>query len=225
MLNCRRAGQPDLNVEKKYELLCQILPDVSRETFERLLVFEALFLKWSKAFNLAAPSTLPDFWKRHVLDSVQLAKLRKPSGIWVDVGSGGGLPGIVTAILLSDAPASHIHLVESNGKKAAFLRQALIETNGAGQVHRARIEGAFPKTGPVDVITARALAPLTILLEQTKPWMKTGATAFFHKGREYQEEIKAAGDAWRFDLIEHASAIDPESVVLEIRSASPASGE
>lgn len=211
--------------DDKFTKLRQVLPDVSRETFEKLIAYEALFHKWSKAFNLAAPSTLPEFWNRHILDSAQLASLRKPCGIWVDIGSGGGLPGIVMAILLRETEAGLIHLVESNGKKAAFLRQALIETGGAGHVHNARIEEAYRETGPANVVSARALAPLSTLLALARPWLNTGATALFHKGRDYREEVKAAGDAWRFDLIEHASAVDPTSAVLEIRSASPLSGD
>ena len=211
--------------EEKLWKLREILPDVSRETFERLLTFESLFHKWSKAFNLAAPSTLPDFWNRHILDSVQLACIREPGGIWVDLGSGGGLPGIVMAILLRETEGGFIHLVESNGKKSAFLRQALIETGGAGQVHSVRIEMARAETGPANVITARALASLSSLLELAAPWMNDGATALFHKGREYREEVKAAGDAWHLDLIEHPSAVDPEATVLEIRSVSPLSGD
>lgn len=208
-------------VDAKYARLIEILPQVSRETFLRLVAYENLFLKWSKAFNLAAPSTLQDFWSRHILDSAQLAKIRKPEGMWVDLGSGGGLPGIVMAILLSESADGHIHLVESNGKKAAFLRQALLETGGAGQVHNMRIDQAFAKIGPTNTVTARALAPLSSLLSLAKPWMSTGATALFHKGREYREEVKAAGDYWQFDLLEHTSVVDLESTVLEIRSVLP----
>jgi 16S rRNA (guanine527-N7)-methyltransferase len=211
--------------DEKFRKLRQILPDVSRETYERLQGYEALFHKWSKAFNLAAPSTLPDFWNRHILDSVQLANLREPCGVWVDLGSGGGLPGIVMAILMRESAGGIIHLVESNGKKAAFLRQALIETGGVGKVHSVRIEAAHAEVGHADVVTARALAPLSTLLLMAKPWINAGATALFHKGREYREEVKAAGDAKLLDLIEHQSAIDPQSTVLEIRSRSQLIGD
>ncbi|MGB8819258.1 MAG: 16S rRNA (guanine(527)-N(7))-methyltransferase RsmG [Rhizobiaceae bacterium] len=207
--------------DSKLQKLRTITPDVSRETFERLLAFEALFLKWSKSFNLAAPSTLNDFWSRHVVDSFQLTAIRKPTGTWVDIGSGGGLPGLVMAIVMCESPGGIVHLVESNGKKAAFLRQALLETGGSGVVHRLRIEDAYAATGPAEVITARALTNLDNLLELSRPWMIGGATALFHKGREYREEIIAAGDGWRLDLLEHASAVDRASTILEIRSALP----
>ena len=212
---------PDSMQDRKYRELRDVLPDVSRETFERLLAYEALFNKWSKAINLAAPSTMAEFWNRHVLDSAQLAAIYEPSGIWVDIGSGGGLPGIVMAILLSESSTGIIHLVESNGKKAAFLRQALIETGGAGQVHLLRIEDAYPKIGPAAVVTARALAPLPALISLAHPWLRSGAKGLFHKGREYREEVKAASDEWHLDLIEHQSTVDAASAILEIRSASP----
>ncbi|MEM9104335.1 MAG: 16S rRNA (guanine(527)-N(7))-methyltransferase RsmG, partial [Pseudomonadota bacterium] len=109
--------------------------DVSRETLSRLEQFVALFRKWSKAINLAAPSTLPEIWERHILDSVQLYALRPGPGHWIDLGSGGGFPGVVMAILLRESDGGHVDLVESNNKKASFLRQAVALTGAAGQVH------------------------------------------------------------------------------------------
>jgi 16S rRNA (guanine527-N7)-methyltransferase len=207
--------------ENKFQKLKQILPGVSRETFARLLAYEALFLKWSRSINLAAPSTLAEFWERHVLDSAQLAAILHPSGAWVDIGSGGGLPGIVISVLLRESGNGQIHLVESNGKKAAFLRQALLETGGSGRVHASRIEDAYAQIGQVNVVTGRALAPLPALIALAHPWLNRGATGLFHKGRDYREEVKAARDEWHIDLIEHQSLVDPNSAILEIRSASP----
>jgi 16S rRNA (guanine527-N7)-methyltransferase len=205
-----------MTAESKYRQLQNVFPNVSRETFERLLAFEALFLKWSKSFNLAAPSTLETFWMRHVLDSVQLATIRSPSGVWIDLGSGGGLPGIVMAILMRDTPGGMVHLVESNGKKSAFLRNAVLETGAAGCVHQCRIEESATEIPEADVVTARALAALPALMTFSEAWLDGGAIGLFHKGREYREEIKLARDAWQFDLIEHKSLVDPESAILEI---------
>ncbi len=202
----------------RFHQLQAVLPNVSRETFERLVAYELLFLKWSKAFNLAAPSTLHEFWQRHVLDSAQLAAVMQLSGVWLDLGSGGGLPGIVVSILMRESPGGVVHLVESNGKKAAFLRSALLETGGAGLVHQVRIEDAIKIVPSVNVITARALASLPALLKLARPWLDQGATALFHKGREFREEIKVARDAMPFDLIEHTSVADPQSAILEIRA-------
>lgn len=201
----------------KFIALQEVLPDVSRETFDRLLAYEALFFKWSKAFNLAAPSTLNDFWQRHVIDSVQLFAIRKPAGTWVDLGSGGGLPGIIMSILMCESKEGVVHLIESNGKKAAFLRNAILETSASGIVHQIRIEDASKVVPTANVVTARALASLPELLALAKPWLDAGSTALFHKGREFREEIKVARDVYRFDLIEHPSMVDPASAILEIR--------
>ena len=202
----------------KLTQLQAVLPSVSRETFGRLLAFESLFIKWSKAFNLAAPSTISDFWQRHVLDSAQIAAIRRPSGIWLDLGSGGGLPGIVLAVLMRESLGGMVHLIESNGKKVSFLRNALIETEGAGVVHQVRIEDALREVPGADVVTARALASLPTLLQLSRPWLDAGATALFHKGREFREEVRLARDGGPFHLIEHSSVADPRSAILEIRS-------
>ena len=202
----------------RFQQLQTLLPDVSRETYEKLEAFEALFLKWSKAFNLAAPSTLGHFWQRHILDSVQLQIIRRPSGIWLDIGSGGGLPGVVMAIMMSETPGGMVHLVESNGKKAAFLRNAILETGASGVVHQVRIEDALARVPQPEVITARAVASLSDLLGLAGPWLDRGAIALFHKGRDFRAEVKQARDARPFDLIEHPGRVDPASVILEIRA-------
>jgi len=208
-----------VNHEKtKFQQLQQAVPDVSRETFSKLLHYEKLFFKWSNAFNLAAPSTLQDFWQRHIVDSAQLVKSIKPSGKWIDIGSGGGLPGVVMAIFLTESGAEPIHLVESNGKKAAFLRTALNETATKGIVHAVRIEDSYAKTGPADVVTARALASLSKLLELAEPWIGNGAQGIFHKGREFQREIDDAHGDREFDLVERTSVVSHDSVILEIRN-------
>lgn len=201
---------------EKYAQLQRAVPNVSRETFERLLKYEALFFKWSKAFNLSAPSTLNDFWQRHIVDSAQVANFTKLTGEWVDIGSGGGLPGIVIAVFLTEAGAEPIHLVESNGKKAAFLRTALTETGAKGIVHAVRIEDAVKTIQSPAFITARALASLNQLLGLAEPWFQKQAKGLFHKGRDYQSEITDARGGWDFDLIEHQSVVSDESVVLEI---------
>ncbi|MEJ2755303.1 MAG: 16S rRNA (guanine(527)-N(7))-methyltransferase RsmG [Gammaproteobacteria bacterium] len=191
---------------------------VSRETAERLEHFTALFQKWARTINLVAPSTLGDMWNRHIRDSVQIYTLSPGPLKWVDLGSGGGFPGVVTAILLNEAGGGHVEHVESNHKKAAFLRTALMETGGLGTVHACRIEQASRKIGNVDAISARALAELSKLLEFVAPWMDENpkARAFFHKGRDYVLEIEKARSEWAFDLITHKSVVEENSYVLEI---------
>ena len=192
------------------------LADVSRETLSRLEHFVTLFGKWSRAINLVAPSTLPAIWERHVLDSVQLYALRPGPRRWVDLGSGGGFPGVVMAILLAETGGGHVDLVESNHKKAAFLRQALAETGAAGSVHAIRIENAGSVLPPCDAVCARALASLDGLLTYARPWLAAGAGGYFHKGRDYRREIDNARRRHQFDLIEHRSVVDADSVILQI---------
>lgn len=200
----------------RYAELEAIAGPVSRETFERLIRFESQFRKWATRINLAAPSTLPQLWSRHILDSAQLMKLAPVALQWLDLGSGGGFPGAVVAILLRDRPGASVDLVESNAKKAAFLKTVLGELQAPARVHVARIE-AFRDDGPrFDLVTARALAPLPALLGLAELWLAAGATGLFHKGRDYRREVEESGDGWHFDLVEHASAVDREGVILEI---------
>ena len=196
---------------------------VSRETAERLEHFAALFGKWAKTINLVAPSTFEDLWHRHIADSVQVFQHAPDAGTWVDLGSGGGFPGIITAIFLAEARDGWVHLVESNNKKAAFLRTALAETGARGTVHPVRIETAPDLIANCDAISARALAELDLLLKFVHPWAKRNdqLKAYFHKGRDYRSEIEKSRRRWSFDLLIHESTIEKDSVVLEIGGIRP----
>jgi 16S rRNA (guanine527-N7)-methyltransferase len=190
---------------------------VSRETQEKLEHFAALFQKWAKAINLVAPSTLDELWRRHIADSAQIFQLSPHPYRWLDLGSGGGFPGVITAIFLAETQQGWVHLVESNQKKAAFLRVALNETGARGSVHPLRIESAFTALPDCERISARALAELDPLLAYTSPWMINKDTrAFFHKGRDYAAEVEKARGRWSFDLVKHQSAVEPDSIILEI---------
>jgi 16S rRNA (guanine527-N7)-methyltransferase len=195
-----------------------IVPGVSRETSERLEVFALLLQKWAGTMNLVAPSTLDSLWERHVRDSLQITALSTGPATWVDLGSGGGFPGIVTAIVLAEQQSGWVHLVESNNKKAAFLRAALAETGGRGSVHAIRIESAPDIIEGCDRISARALAELDPLLAYIEPWAtrNPNLTAFLHKGRDYRREIEVSRRRWNFDLVIHQSLIEADSVILEI---------
>ena len=206
-----------------FDELCRIAGPVSRETFERLVAFEALFQKWARRINLSAPSTLNDVWSRHILDSAQLLRLAPDARHWLDLGSGGGFPGLVMAILLAERQGSHVDLVESNRKKAAFLQSVIGQFSLPARVHALRIDDVPASIGAPDVVTARALAPLPSLLGLAEPWLSAGATGLFHKGRDYRSEIEESAHQWRFDLLEHRSMIDPQSVILEIRDLTPKS--
>lgn len=200
----------------RLEQIRDVAGTVSRETLTKLELFEAEFRRWSGRINLAAPSTLESLWERHILDSAQLAAIKPESRRWLDLGSGGGFPGAIMAILLAERDGATIDLVESNNKKAAFLRTILGSLNAPATVHICRIEDAAGRLDMPEIVTARALAPLPRLLELTAPWLEADATGLFHKGRDYAAEVAESRDAWRFDLVEHRSKIDPASRVLEI---------
>lgn len=190
---------------------------VSRETQERLEHFARLFQKWARTINLVAPSTLDELWRRHIADSAQIFQLSPDPNRWVDLGSGGGFPGVITAIFLAEIGGGWVHLVESNQKKAAFLRVALSETGARGSIHPIRIEAAAKEIPECDHISARALAELEQLLLYTASWTNNKNTrAFFHKGRDYAAEVEKARGRWAFDLIKHDSAVEPDSVILEL---------
>lgn len=198
-----------------------IAATVSRETVERLEIFVDLFTKWSSRINLIAPSTRDQLWTRHIADSLQIARLQPNPVHWIDLGSGGGFPGVILAIALADVGKGWVDLVESNQKKASFLRAALRETGGRGTVHSARIEAVQNKILHVDCISARALADLDLLLELSEPWFQRDmARGWFHKGRDYRAEVVKARGRWKFDLIEHPSTTHSESVVLEVSGVS-----
>lgn len=191
---------------------------VSRETYEKLDHFVDLFGKWSKVINLVANSTKDQIWHRHVIDSAQLFKLRPNPQQWIDLGSGGGFPGVITAILLSEKSDGWVDLVESNNKKAAFLRTALMETGARGRVHPVRIGEAHKSLSDCDTISARALADLDLLFSYASPWAEKNKNLNFllHKGRDYQSEVNNARDRWTFDLIIHPSVLEADSVILEV---------
>lgn len=200
-----------------YESLRAVAGDVSRETFAALEAFEAHFLKWNRSINLVAASTENDVWQRHILDSAQLAAIEPAAKRWVDIGSGGGFPGLVMAFLLAGRGGS-IDLVESNRKKTGFLQATVGQFRLPARIIARRIEDSYPFVDAPEVVTARALASLIDLLDLAEPWLTTGTRALFHKGRDYQREIEESAHRWRFDLVEHPSMIDPQGVVLELRN-------
>src|SRR6266853_3582408 len=161
-----------------------VFTPVSRETLERLDRFVALLLTWQRTTNLIAPSTVLNLWTRHIADSLQLLSFVPDARIWVDLGAGGGFPGLVIACALADRPGAHVYLVESNHKKAAFLREAQRLTTAPATVHATRSEEFVASfEGRADVVTARALAPLKPLLDQCfRFWGKTVRWACSRRG-------------------------------------------
>lgn len=195
---------------------------VSRETWEKLRHYADLVRKWQASINLISPKSLPDLWERHVLDSLQIFQLQPSPLTWMDMGSGAGFPGLVSAICLAEKEQGWVHLVESNNKKAAFLRQVILETGARASVHPIRIEVACHELGKIDAISARALASLPDLLEYAALFTVENPSLemWFHKGLDYPEEVRSARDLWRFDLIEHQGLAQDGSAILQIRNLS-----
>lgn len=161
---------------------------VSRETVARLERYEYLLRKWMPFKNLIGPSTLDHLWSRHFADSLQLLALAPDARRWVDIGSGAGFPGLVIACVLAGTPGAIVHLIESDNRKCAFLREAAREMQVAVQVHHGRAEDKIIGL-EADVVTARAVADLSHLLRLSEPLLNARALALFPKGREYEAEL------------------------------------
>ena len=195
------------------------LTPVSRETEARLDRFVELLLQWQAKTNLVAPSTLPHLWTRHIADSLQLLTLAPSAKVWVDLGSGGGFPGVVLACALADTSGAVVHLVERNARKAAFLREALRVAGARGVVHGKRIEDIVDSpAGPIDCVTARALAPLHQLIGFAEPLARRGAKAFFLKGQDVGAELTEATKYWNIQPILHASLTGGQGWIVELDS-------
>ncbi len=206
------AGKPASMTPEEFKRLT----NVSRETLVRLNEYADILCHWQKTVNLVGRITLTDIWRRHMLDCAQLVPLvpEKAHEI-IDMGSGGGFPGLVLAIML-DRP---VHLVEATAKKAAFLREAARVTGARVTVHNCRIEDLAP--WPVDIITARALAPLEKLLSYAAPFLTPcdarRPICLFLKGARAEQEMTAARKGWNMTVEQFPSMTGPEGVVLRIQ--------
>ena len=202
---------------------------VSRESRARLTAYVDILVKWQRHINLIGPATLDDVWQRHIADAAQLVPLIESDVKRIlDLGSGAGVPGLVLAILLMERQPVTVHLVESTGKKAAFLRQAVLLSGAPAVVHDCRIEelataGQARTMGGIDLVTARALAPLPKLLQLALPWLEAGATGLFHKGREIDRELTESAKYWRITCVRHPSFVDPNGCILEVNEIERAS--
>jgi 16S rRNA (guanine527-N7)-methyltransferase len=193
------------------------LTPVSRETEARLDRYVELLREWQAKTNLVAGSTLPHLWTRHVADSLQLLTLAPSAKTWADLGSGGGFPGVVLACALAETPDATVHLVERNAKKAAFLREALRVTNSRGYVHLAEIGDSVDRiTGPVDCVTARAVAPLHQLIGFAEPLVRRGAKALFLKGQDVEAELTEATKYWNINPHLHSSRTGGHGWIVEL---------
>lgn len=192
------------------------LGDVSRETRARLDVYADLLRTWNPKINLVSRTTIDDLWTRHVEDSAQLLNLAPMDARqWADLGSGGGFPGLVIAILADETrPTLHVTLVESDQRKAVFLRTVIQKTGIDARVVGQRIEAAEPLRA--DVLSARALAPLTVLLGFAERHLAAGGICLFPKGAGWRGEVDEALEHWRFRCEDIPSATSPEAAILKI---------
>jgi len=210
----RGQGALDLAADKARALK---LTPVSHETETRLDMFVDVLLLWQKTTNLVASSTLARLWTRHIVDSLQLMPLAPQARVWVDLGSGGGFPGMPIACALADSPDAKVHLVESNGKKAAFLREAVRLTGVPAVVHQVRAENFGESCKEtVHAVTARALAPLKTLCDQAFPWIARGAIGLFPKGQDVDAELTEAAKYWTLEAAKVPSKTAPEGCVVVI---------
>ena len=184
---------------------------------ERLGIFIALLGKWNSAINLVSSASLADVWTRHVEDSAQLLGLVPPDRkLWVDLGAGAGFPGVVIALMTADrADAVDMVLIESDQRKAAFLTTVSRETGVPMVIHAERIELVVPQQA--DIVSARALAPLSRLCAFADRHMAAGGVALFPKGGQYGAEVAEARKVWAFDLESHCSKTDPKGAVLKLK--------
>ena len=189
----------------------QRLTGVSRETLARLELYAEALRKWQAAINLVSRDSLPDLWRRHFLDSAQLRPLIPPGArVVVDLGSGAGFPGLVLAAL----GIPEVHLVESDARKCAFLRETARQMAVSVQIHNRRAED-MPRI-PADVVTARALASLPNLLDLAEPLFQPHSICLFLKGKGVDEELTRAHETWNMTVMRHPSASDPSGTILRL---------
>jgi 16S rRNA (guanine527-N7)-methyltransferase len=218
--DARRRPRADVDPDRdRAEVLAEF--NVSRETAARLDRFVALLLKWQNKTNLIGASTVSSLWRRHIGDSLQLLPLAKAhSRVWADLGSGAGFPGLVIGCALAGLEGARIHLIESNAKKAAFLREAVRETVAPVTVHAARID-AMELAPAADVVTARALAPLDQLLRVAAPMLIKGAEGLFMKGQDIERELTQATKHWNIEADIVPSRTSATGCILRVRGLAP----
>jgi 16S rRNA (guanine527-N7)-methyltransferase len=193
------------------------IPNVSRETIAKLEQYAALVVRWNPHINLVSKSTIPDIWNRHIVDSVQLfqyagSKLEN----WLDIGSGGGFPGVVMAVIAQEkAPLTRFTFIESDQRKATFLRTAARELGLLVNILAERVEDASPQSA--NIVTARALAPLTELFPYLQRHLAQDGRAILPKGKTFEDEIQAARLDWRFEIKSYPSMTDAQAKILIVK--------
>ena len=186
---------------------------VSRETADKLRLYADLLKKWQPKINLVGPATIPDLWRRHFLDSAQMFP-HLPAGPVLDLGSGAGFPGLVLAVMRGE-DADPIHLVESDGRKCAFLREAARLTKASAIIHNSRIETV--EAFEIGAVTARALAPVAVLLGLAESFLTPSVECLFLKGERLEDELTEAGKDWKMTVNRIPSVSDPNGFILSLK--------
>jgi 16S rRNA (guanine527-N7)-methyltransferase len=191
---------------------------VPRETIHRLICYADLLSAWQARANLVSAASLGAVWERHFADSAQILCLAPDANIWLDLGAGAGFPGLVIAILQANHANFRMHLVESTGKKCAFLAEVVRATSAPVEIHCMRVEelSKSPTRLKPEVVTARALAPLPRLLDLAAPWFGPGVRGLFLKGRDAAKEVEAARRDFAFTCTLHPSLTAADSSIVEI---------
>ena len=188
----------------------------STQAIRDLEQFEQILTAANAQLNLVGPSALTSFWLRHAYDSAQLLSYAPQARVWADLGAGAGFPGVVLAILLKETPGVVVHLIDSLTKRTRFLSSVTADLNLPATVHTGRAEKLPPPHG-LDVVTARACAPLPRLLTYARPYFEGGATGLFLKGRSIDQELKEARRSWVFQAVLHQSHSDPSGRIVQIQ--------
>lgn len=190
------------------------LSDANRRQIADLERYRVLLGEWNEKMNLVGPATMEVFWSRHAWDSAQLVKVAPDALVWADLGAGAGLPGLVLAIMGKERPGFHVHLVESMAKRCRFLSEVVAELSLPATVHNDRAENL---SLGVDIVTARACAPLTRLLGYARPYLNRGALALFLKGQDVASELEEATRYWKFEADTLPSLSDPRGRIVRVR--------
>jgi 16S rRNA (guanine527-N7)-methyltransferase len=189
---------------------------VSRETADKLRLYADLLKKWQPKINLVGPATVADLWRRHFFDSAQIFPYL-PGGAVLDIGSGAGFPGLVLAVMRGQGDAP-IHLVESDQRKCAFLREAARLTEAPAVIHTSRIEAL--KVFEISAVTARALAPVETLLRLVEPFLTPAVQCLFLKGEKLEDELTEASKDWKMTVDRIPSVSDPNGFILSLKEVS-----
>jgi 16S rRNA (guanine527-N7)-methyltransferase len=201
-----------------HEAALQLVP-MEAEIEARLEIYAKLLLKWQKTINLVSAATLAHIWTRHFADSLQVVLAVPAARLWVDLGSGAGFPGLVTAIVLKDQPGARVHLIDSDQRKCAFLREVSRETGAPTIVHNGRIEDVARQIDdPIEAVSARALAPLPQLLDYAAIFLAKGACGVFLKGQYLDDELTDSAIQSRYEITTRPSRIMSSAHLLIVKN-------